>query len=226
MEDKFVRELKLLLKRLQEEDSFLKVKWETGGDEQFINFDFSGQTQASLEQYKDMLDALRDRLIDKFDLPDASAYYNNGFARFFLSKENQVMIEYTEMEVEYDIIVKEVFNRNTPTICFKTTELMREFLVKEKMSTLYYEAEIDYDEKKTYLSIGKEVYFDSIKDKSDQLLKELEFFLTKVISSDLKNNSIRVSGVIDERYVSFRDLYIMENKIFKDNKNETMVFIS
>ena len=122
-----------LLKKIMLEEKQLSVKWDTGGDQTIVNFEIDGKPNP---YNNDMLyDDLRAFLIEKFELPNAGEYYNNGDGIIDLDEDGEVIIEYNECayyedswsDVDTNNLEKEIQLEDKTNV----SALLKEFELKE-----------------------------------------------------------------------------------------------
>lgn len=203
-----------LLKDLRSKEETLTIEWDAGGDNTLVNFYLNDKTPIYDRNDNSVFYKLRDHLIDKFELPNAGEYYNDGMAMLALDENDEVLITYSEIAYydDYDNEVDEI------------DDIVVEHSLKldfNKFNSLNFFGEF------SNLPIKSEDYFRiqqefSISASLENELKELikdQFYKNPILTQDLI--SISFGGEISEAQIIINDISYYKHIVAKDNVNKT-----
>ncbi|UZR98165.1 hypothetical protein [Chondrinema litorale] len=203
-----------LLKDLRSKEETLTIKWDAGGDNTLVNFYLNNITPVYDKYDNSVFHKLRDHIIDKFELPNAGEYYNDGEAKLLLDENDEVLITYSEIAYydDYDNEVDEI------------DDIVVEHSLKidfDKFSSLNFFGEFSSFPTKSedYFRIQQEFSISAALEKELKELIKDQFYKNPILTQDLI--SISFGGEINETQIIINDISYYKHVVEKDNVNKT-----
>lgn len=195
----------------------IRVEWKAGGDETILNYYY--QDRILSDSKSGLLGQISMYLIEKFDLPNAGEYYNDGNGEIFIEND-KVRLIYSEYAYSEDYIEDseeelEPFNLSIIpeilTVLKNTGETSLEF---DTTITFYQEKTIDF---RLYKPMYEPIEYGNEGSKIEEYIREN---VIPKINCKLESVEIGYSGEINETKILIEEVHVIKYYVDKDVKQK------